>query len=180
MVNNDILGGIEAAMVRGQTLRQAMVSFYNAGYDKLEIEEAARQVSQGLAAQPVAAKPVVVKPVAQPVAKQPGKVPVKTTLPIQPKAIPPKRIKLVHKKIPKTKQRVSVYGKKPKLINNQVPKPPVIVQKISNYAKQSPKQISKAVTFFLVFILIFLLGALVAVFFFKQELIDLFNKLNLS
>ena len=41
MVNEDILGGLKAALVRKQSLRQAMISLLNAGYEKTEIKEAA-------------------------------------------------------------------------------------------------------------------------------------------
>jgi len=41
--NDDILGGIKAAIERGEELKEAMITFYNAGYSKKEIEEAARQ-----------------------------------------------------------------------------------------------------------------------------------------
>ncbi len=42
MVRQDILGGLRAAKLRGQTLKQSMMSFYRAGYKKQDIEEAAR------------------------------------------------------------------------------------------------------------------------------------------
>ena len=42
MVRDDILGGLISALIKGETLRNAMISMYNAGYDKREIEWAAR------------------------------------------------------------------------------------------------------------------------------------------
>jgi len=42
LTNQEILGGLKAALERGQTLKQAMMSFYQSGYKKLEIEDAAR------------------------------------------------------------------------------------------------------------------------------------------
>lgn len=42
MVNEDILGGIDLAVSRGETLESAMVSFYNSGYSKEDIEWAAK------------------------------------------------------------------------------------------------------------------------------------------
>ncbi len=42
MVNHELIEGIRIALSRGYTLEQAMMSFYNAGYPKQEIEEAAR------------------------------------------------------------------------------------------------------------------------------------------
>jgi len=42
MPNYDLIEGIRLALSKGYTLEQAMMSFYNAGYPKDEIEEAAR------------------------------------------------------------------------------------------------------------------------------------------
>ena len=42
MVNKDILGGLKSAITRGYSLEEAMLSFFNAGYKREEIEEAAR------------------------------------------------------------------------------------------------------------------------------------------
>lgn len=42
MVNEDILGGIEEALLKGESLESAMISFYNSGYSKEDIEWAAK------------------------------------------------------------------------------------------------------------------------------------------
>jgi len=42
MVVNEILGGLKLALARGETIKQAMMSFYNAGYKKSDIEAATR------------------------------------------------------------------------------------------------------------------------------------------
>ena len=52
MVNNDILGGLKSALTRGYTLEEAMLSFFNAGYKREEIEEAARTLQSAMAIQP--------------------------------------------------------------------------------------------------------------------------------
>ena len=44
MTNISILSGLKLAVSRGETLQQAMQSFYNAGYKKEEIQEAAREL----------------------------------------------------------------------------------------------------------------------------------------
>ena len=44
MVNEEILGGLRVAISHKSTLKDAMQSFYNAGYKKEEIEEAAKIV----------------------------------------------------------------------------------------------------------------------------------------
>ncbi len=46
MPNQEILGGLRAAFKRGESLEKIMLSFYNAGYKKEEIEEAAKFVQQ--------------------------------------------------------------------------------------------------------------------------------------
>ncbi len=50
MVNTDLLEGLKVAISNGDNLQQAMQSFYNAGYDKRDIEESAKalqyQISQ--------------------------------------------------------------------------------------------------------------------------------------
>lgn len=42
MINYDLIEGLRIALAKGYTLEQAMMSFYNAGYPKKDIEEAAR------------------------------------------------------------------------------------------------------------------------------------------
>ena len=45
-MKEDILEGLKSAVSKGESLRQAMQSFYNAGYKKGEIEEAARDLQK--------------------------------------------------------------------------------------------------------------------------------------
>lgn len=42
MVKQEILEGLKESVARGETLKSAMMAFYNAGYKKEDIEEAAR------------------------------------------------------------------------------------------------------------------------------------------
>ena len=51
MVKEDIIRGLEGAMSRGESLEKAMYSFYNAGYKKEDVEEAARTLSLHLSQQ---------------------------------------------------------------------------------------------------------------------------------
>lgn len=43
-MNEEIAEGIKFAMSKGESLQQAMQSFYNAGYKKEEVEEAAKNL----------------------------------------------------------------------------------------------------------------------------------------
>ncbi len=46
MVNEEIVGGLRLALERGESMNKAMMTFFNAGYTKEEIEEAAKTLSQ--------------------------------------------------------------------------------------------------------------------------------------
>ena len=46
MINEEIFGGLKLALSKGESLKQAMMSFYNAGYKKEDIEEAARKLQK--------------------------------------------------------------------------------------------------------------------------------------
>jgi hypothetical protein len=217
-----LLGGLESALARGQPLQKAMASFYNAGYEKVEIEEAARKFQQihqrrfaELGVEPEPKK----KAVTAPVSEYSSKTPQESQKPIEPKLkvyrselYSPENKKeekkkgLFKKKEPSKKLPVvSRYGDdsvreaedfKKALIEaissiKTVPvsegmprqvKPVVInkIQKVSDYGMQAPTPVSKAITFLLIFLLILLLGLLGAVFFFKDELIELFNSLSIT
>ena len=51
MVKEDIIRGLEGAMSKGESLERAMYSFYNAGYNKSDVETAARALSIHLSQQ---------------------------------------------------------------------------------------------------------------------------------
>ncbi|MCW8966135.1 MAG: hypothetical protein OQK82_05565 [Candidatus Pacearchaeota archaeon] len=44
MVNEEILGGLRIAITHNSSLKDAMQSFYNAGYNKAEVEEAGKMI----------------------------------------------------------------------------------------------------------------------------------------
>jgi hypothetical protein len=44
MTNEDLVGGLKSALARGESLEKAMMSFYNAGYLKEDIEWAAKSL----------------------------------------------------------------------------------------------------------------------------------------
>ena len=124
MPKEEIIAGLKYAVAKGDLLPKAMMSFYNAGYLKKDIEEAARALQS----------PQLLR-VQQPI--QP------TQQPIQPQAQQP------------AQQPIQ-------------PKAPVVVQRVSAYEEKAKP--GKALMFILVFFLILLLGILVAVFLFKDEL----------
>lgn len=116
MVKEEIVEGLKYAVAKGESLPKAMMSFYNAGYLKKDVEEAAR---------------VLQAP-----------------------------------QLPQTQQSTQPAQ------SGQLQAPVRVVQKISEY-KERPKTVGRALILMLVFFLVLLLGVLVAVFLFKDELSEL-------
>lgn len=124
MVKEEIFEGLKVALSKGEPLQRAMMSFFNAGYSKEEIEEAARylQISQA---------------------------------PVQPQ--------YQQQAQPRTAQPSQKPFKQP-------------VQKVSAY-EEKPRSTGVVITGILIFLLILLLGVLVAVFLFKDELAAFFGNI---
>ena len=158
--NVEILGGIKSAVSRGETLKDAMMTFYQAGYEKSEIEKAARDYineRNGAVATTLPSKPLVNKPMQQ---KEKKKEKVKPLSPMNlPKPLSP--------------------SAKPASGNFLPPKNPV-PQKVSSYEPPKKKTTSKrgvTITIILAIVLLLLLGLLVAVVLFKGQLVNFFNSL---
>ena len=230
-VNEEIVGGLISALSRKETLEKAMMTFYNAGYEKEEIEDSAKDVYNKLgskamgingslqeALDDIANKAGVTKKEKPKEEESSEEVSQNSDLNLKP--IPEKKPETkpetitdssIKEDISSNKQ-VSIYGSDDSPSNYQNPdeltkkieeaikglrpvnipskieivnrsefsKSPTVVQHVSGYAEPQIKPASKAVTYMLIFILIILLGALVAVFLFKDELIQLFNELGLG
>ncbi|MBA7668268.1 hypothetical protein ES703_76378 [subsurface metagenome] len=203
-MNEEILEGLKVALSKGESFRDAMMSFYNAGYKKEEIEDAARalQMQQSQQVQPTPTQP-----------------PIKQVQPVQ-QAKPERRIQepVVKPESPETIQKVSGYeqslsvqkakkgiysaikelqkielpnkvkveqvqpvqqAKPERRIQKPVvkPEPPRTIQKVSSYEQTPSKPKGKLIIIFLIFFLVILFGALASVFFFKDQLVGFFNNL---
>jgi len=195
MVREDILGGLRTALARGQTLRQSMMSFYNAGYVKEEIEEAARAV-QAEKNQPLQSQftPGPTAPIFQ-----------RTSSIERDPDEKPKEVLSQTARLPQsaqTIQKVSAYGQQtqqpaqapitqqpaqtpitPQPVQAKpVQQPAQTIQKVSAYAQPLPvqqplvaKPRGKAIIFILIALLILLISGLIALFFFKDEILSFFN-----
>jgi uncharacterized membrane protein len=153
--NQEILGGIRSAIARGSNLRDAMMSFYQAGYDKTEIEEAAKVYVE--------------------LQKSPEEIVKKD----ENKENKKQSIKKIISKEEKTNNKLEESKKEAKQKETKIKKKetPKVIQRVSNYdlpKKPKPPK-GKAVTIILIFLLLFLLGALAAVILFKDELVRFFN-----
>ena len=143
MAKREIVEGLRAAVGKGEPLRRAMMSFFNAGYDRKEIKEAAIEMKKP---QPIFLPTVQPGAPEQPV--QPKLLPQiqQRPLPIQQQFfLPPPQFRLLPQFPVQTVQTISGYGQKPRLA-------------------------SLVITIILVFLLLFLIGVLAAVFFFKEEI----------
>ena len=152
MVREDIIRGLENAMSRGESLEHAMYSFYNAGYSKEVVEEAARALSIHLSQQ-------------------------ESLIPQEVKA--PKLVEKVQEKpkvslISAIKKTALQSMAKPEVRIEQ-PKPRV-VQEVSKYEVQR-KNPRKTLIIILSALLVILLFVLISIFAFREPLLNLFNNL---
>lgn len=156
--NQEILGGLNSAINRGESLKDAMMTFYQAGYDKVEIEETARALlnqQRNMSAVGDSKQkntPEDKRAPAQPIAKETKTLAAQSTtkeIKPQPSPAPAKGAGTVPK-------HVSSYG-----VKKAVP--------------EKPK--SNVVTVILIFALLVLLGVLAAVFLFKEDLVNFVNGL---
>ena len=54
MVNGEILGALRSSLLRGESLKKAMMTLYNAGYKREEISEAAKAINENHLPSPLA------------------------------------------------------------------------------------------------------------------------------
>ena len=170
MVKVDILGGLREALTRGESLKQAMISFYNAGYKKQEIEGAARALQM----QPTVQVQTVTTPQTQPKGAQK-------------KAEKPKAIQRVSSYGPVTPQKTKSLKKIREGIDTAIgeleriefpngspsnKQPPS--QNISEYGEKT-KTKSKITIALLMIFLILLLGIIISLFIFKEQILEILN-----
>ncbi|MAH03253.1 hypothetical protein CMI39_00505 [Candidatus Pacearchaeota archaeon] len=123
-MKEDILEGLKSAVSSGESLKLAMQSFYNAGYKKEEIEEAARDLQKNQA----------------------------------------------------ENQKQPLKQEKPSKEKIEIPKEERPIQKVSNYGQTPEKPKRNIWIFILAIILLILLGVIIGLFLFREELTGLFNK----
>jgi len=216
MTRGDIIGGMRIALFRGQKLQEVMQSFYNAGYKKEEIEEAARILkSEGF--QPQIAK-TPLQPLSTPISTEKKETHPSYVPPPKDFSIPPKQTQeqqtpvaqpQIQKPFPPTQtlkpvvqtqtqtqiQIKSQTSPQPIVQKQEPPKPPVLPppptigsgqavyepaprQFVSFYGQEEkPKSKIDFVTILLIGILVLLVGVLVAVFFFKLDIMQFLNKI---
>ncbi len=169
MVRQDIVGGLRVALSKGQPLEKVIQTFYNAGYEKTEVDEAVRSIN-----------PQEMQQLSQVwQAKQQRKTQSQSN---QQKNQQQTQQKQIQQVIPQgqTQQIVSQYPQQAMPIQSQ---PQMafqgqmanVSQSVSNY--ETPKSVKKnmVLIFVMIGILIALVGLLVTVFIFKDSIISFFN-----
>jgi hypothetical protein len=153
MTNSDLVGGLKSALERGEPLKKAMLSLFNAGYKKEEIEDAARNLDSA----PVMGIVQPKKPIVAPLPTTPS-VPVSKPV----KEEKPRPVKEERPKPVKVQQYPQLQATP-------------VVQNISNYER--PPKDDKTVITILTIILIFLLSLLATIFIFKNEIVNFFSNM---
>jgi uncharacterized surface anchored protein len=105
VVKDDILGGLKSALERGESLKRAMNTLFNSGYEKAEIEEAARALSSQPPIQPIVSTPEKISKISE--APSFSSKPIKEKKEKKPFTL---FNNLFRKKSPETIQKVSSYG----------------------------------------------------------------------
>lgn len=171
MVREDILGGLKSALLRGYTLKDAMISFYNAGYTKEDIEDAARKLQYQLVENKELRE--MVNPSAQEAAPNTPNLPK-----------PPQANKLQYGHA-NTRTMEPLSGKAPSAGNKKEKSFTIELNhnKEKSHGKKSKKQISnygqnlgvRVATITLVVVLLVLVGALIGIILFKDPIVQFFN-----
>lgn len=176
MVNHEILGGLRSALERGESMKRAMLTLFNAGYKREEIEEAAKVV----ASMPIEPKKEMLPSPSSPAEKTNSKTkpeknipPTKVKTSFFGKIKEPKPLKQIQKPIEQTQITMPVSSGTSGVQGQQPVFQPI--QIVSSYGEEKP--IDRAIIFVLIFLLIFLTGLLATIFIFKQELINLFSSM---
>jgi hypothetical protein len=170
MVNMELIAGITGALERGQSLKSAMVSFFNAGYSKEEIEEAARVLIE-VGTNPDSGFAPVTSSISfqsKGAKQQEAHENVSVTLPKNSANAQTAMVNTATGNFSGFSQRAPVAEKK--LPEEKMKLKPV--QKISDYDHVKSKRRPSVLIIVLAALLIILLGVLVAMFLFRRQLVD--------
>lgn len=172
MVKEEIVEGLRQAISKKESLEQAMTSFYNAGYAKEEIEEAA----SFLQAPSWAQNPAPQKPQQYPYQQQSQQpIPQPTPQPQQQAPPPVQQPPAPQIPQPSVPPQQYYYPQQPN-VKPLTQGSPGVVQRVSGYGIKSKKS-GRAITIVLFLLLLLLLGILGAVIFYKDELTAFFTNL---
>jgi len=183
-IKEDILGGLKLAISKGDSLKQAMQSFYNAGYKKEDIENAARTMQMEEHARQ--------KRIISQRQNSSMQLPEKKSFFSKINLFKKKDIKTSQKKYPEQKNKQTLPSQKIIIPQNkqastikpiqplkqkEEQKPIKPIQKVSGYGHISIKPKKDIIAIILIITLLILSGVLTGIYFFKEELAQFFGKL---
>ncbi len=186
MSKEDIVEGLRLALARGEPLQKAMMSFYNSGYLKQDIESAARELQNPPLLSSSYSKPL--SPPSSPSSPQPSSQMLKpvsappkpfvSTSPAQSQVKPIAEAKLMPIEN-KSEETFDVPSPQTPFVEDksETANREINPQKVSSYGAEKPSKLGTALIFALVFFLLVLVGALIGTFLFKEELTVFFSKL---
>ena len=151
VVVNDLLEGLKIAISRGNSMQEAMQSFYNAGYKKEDVEQAARYF-QGMNPQVGIQQQTQSTPQNTNIQPAPQNPP-QQSAPSQPRQV------------------VSNYSSDNP---QQIQAPKQSIQTVSNYSQKSENP-QNTLIIILVILLVILGTAIAGIFFFKDAIVQYLN-----
>ncbi len=179
MAKEDIIRGLEGAMSKGETLENAMYSFYNAGYKKEDVEAAATALSTHLSQQesliPNVPLPKKIEVPRKPIeirhpANLPKPVEIKQPIPL-PKPVAKPVVKPAPIEIKKpTLQPIKEAQQKP-----TIPQKSKVAQNVSRYEVSGGINTRTIMIIIIAVLLANLLAALIVLIVFRQSLLEFFN-----
>ena len=170
MANEEIIGGLRTALEKGQSLRSAMMSFYNSGYKKEEIEEAARALYEVEAETRRQEQEVRLQQMQRLKKSSSGGQLQQIPLPVKGQQSQQHAPLQQYQQQPQPQAQMQQAQQVQQMPQNQQ-----TVQKVSNYGEKKKSNI-KIIIFAI--ILGILLTGLVLVFLFRSQIIDFFNQIS--
>lgn len=176
MTKKEILEGLKLALNRGESLKDAMMSFYNSGYPKKDIEDAARALyreKEAFHPHPEPLNSIEKTPFTEPVVEKKPSIQFKKLN---------ESVKKIEEKTQQVKEPATIVGeipfeeqkqKQPKFF--QESKEKLSTNKVSDYdLKQSD---NKLVKIMIALIIAIVFGSAAAFFLFKEQVLNLFSNL---
>ncbi|MDO8509286.1 MAG: hypothetical protein Q7S27_06425 [Nanoarchaeota archaeon] len=162
----EIAGGLKNAIERGSTLEQAVQSFITAGYNPVEVRQAAQSLSY---------MPSTLKPVETPRNEASGNQQKPKELPVMPSVNVPQRPvqPQSNMQLQSNFQQPAQQMPSPQL-QQQIPfsQPPMQRREEYSFNRSRPKSGNSVLIVILVFILLLLVGGLTYMIFFGKDLLD--------
>src|SRR3989338_3908107 len=157
MPKEDIIRGLEGAMSKGESLQKAMYSFYNAGYKKEDVEEAARVMGIHLSQQESLVPTIPIS---------------FTVKPAQPQNIIAQPIEILKPAMEKIIPKPTLQQIKETLAEKPASEKPRIVQDVSKYEQKQRISARTILIAILSVIFLILLISLMGIFIFKDAILS--------